>query len=172
MKTELDVIAKLGELSESDRRWILSQLPMSARSRLLSESDAAVPRPASSPPENTTLTTSEEDQIFAKLHRAHPDTVAEVLRNEPTYLAAAFMLISDWPWRVQFLNSLPASQRVEVAELASAIDLTPAMSRALSRMLAEQLDHSVAGPQRTPSRFEALVERIGASRSRRRLVRL
>jgi hypothetical protein len=172
MNAERDVIVKLGQLSESDRSWILSRLPASARSRLLSVEPSVDVSATLEDGKKPAASSPAEDEVLAQLHRADPGAIAEVLHREPTYLTAAFVMTSNWPWRAEFLNLLPPAQRAEIAATASMIELTPAMSQALSRAIAARLEHSSPTPQRALSRFEALVEQIGAARSRRRLIRL
>ena len=87
--------------------------------------------------------------------------------NGPTWLIAAVLQAHDEADRELLLKSLSAHLRHDVEHVRrSGIVLTNALRERLLR-LSEKCGEASGAPVRSSSRFEALVERISAARSRR-----
>lgn len=172
MNTELDVLARLGELNEADRSWILSKLPAHSRKKLLAavtnepaEPNAPSLRETKAAPAR--LTSSDDAEEFSIVRRADPSTLADVLRNEPAYIVAALISAHRWPWRDALIQAMPHFQRAEIVNLSEKIQLTSEMCASIVKLAAKRLSRVEPSPQ-PRSRFEMLVERIAAARSRKR----
>ena len=175
MNTEFDVLARLGELSEADRSWILSKLPANSRKRLLAlgpKENEARPQALLQTGDATSLSDVCEDvEEIRVLRRAESSVLVEFLRNQPAYLVAGLLLSHNWSWRDELLQALPHLQRAEIANLLDTMRLTPEMSTSLVKLAARRLGQ-ISPTTQTRSRFESLVQRIAASRSRKRSTHL
>jgi hypothetical protein len=169
MNTAAELLSKLATLSEVDRSWVLGKLPPGAKRKLLqsAETDVADPAPQneSAPPASDSA-----DAVVGAISRATADTMRQALRNEPDWFVVAVLRAHEWPWRVEFLALLPAPVRWEIERHVDACPaLTNEMRSSVLAATAAQLD--VHSPASTVTRFEALVQRLSAYRSRRRWMR-
>lgn len=145
-----DILQRLQALTSDDRTWILGKLPAAAKSTLLAAASAEP-----SPPPATAPTLA-------------PRSVAAALKEEPAWLAAAFLQGAADPWAAEVIGHLPAVLRSDVANLRRAEStLTPLSRQTLADLLHAHVGQSAPPP--TPSKFHTLLERLSASRSRKRM---
>lgn len=160
MRKVADILQHLHALTAEDRTWILGKLPEPAKSLLL----AAVsdePSPAA-PVVATARDASSLPTTLAAMQ------VAAALKEEPAWLAAAVLEGACESWIAGVVERLPAVLRSDVASIRRAGSaLTPSARQALIRLLLARIGQ--AAPQPAPSRFHLLLERLSASRSRKRL---
>lgn len=132
-------------LSAPDRRWVLEQLAapdqlilnqhLNELKSLGIPADAAFSADRRPPPAAATLETASADQM------------RRLLAEEPVWLVRHLLALADWPWRDDFLATLPASQRRRM----TAAHRAPLAPRAAQSLLA-QLTQRLAGAHRmTPS---------------------
>lgn len=169
MKPQATLLGRLQQLNGRDRSWIMQQLSERERSQLLATLETSEPapevvnakvqevRPAPQPDTKKT-----EDA--KTLSRVEARTMAALLRYEPAWIAAVVIQGQDDAWSKDVLDALPALQRSEV-EKARAQTFGAGLTQAVVRQVLARCVGEVA----TVSAFDRLVERIGASRSRRRL---
>jgi hypothetical protein len=155
-----DTLQRLHALGAEDRAWILSKLPASAKSLLLAaasgkRSQVAPVTPAASDPP-------------ALPPGLEPLQVAAALKEEPAWLAAAALEGAAESWVAEVLQKLPAVLRADIAHVRRAgCALTPSARQALIKLLLAKLGQ--AAPRPAQSGFQVLLERLSASRSRKRL---
>jgi hypothetical protein len=152
-----DILQHLHSLSTEDRTWILGKLPAPAKSLLLAaasdEPSPAAPVAGDAPSLPATLAATQ---------------VAAALKEEPAWLAAAVVEGAAEPWITEVVERLPAVLRSDVASIRRAgTTLTPDARQTLIRLLVARIGQ--AAPHPSPSTFRLLLERVSASRSRRRL---
>ncbi len=167
MKPQADLLGRLQQLNPQDRGWIMQQLSERERAQLLSTLDVPTPEvvstklhevPAVAPAEPKKTGTDKT------LSRVEPRTMAALLKHEPAWIAAIVLQGQDESWSGPVLDALPSLQRTEV-ERARAQSFGEELVRTVLRQVLEQCQGDVA----TASAFDRLVERISASRSKRRL---
>ena len=169
MKPQATLLGRLQQLNARDRGWIMQQLSERERSQLLATLET--PEPA---PEVVTAKVQEmrpapqpdtkKNEAARTLSRVEPRAMATLLRGEPAWIAAIVIQGQDDHWSKEVLEALPALQRSEV-EKARAQTFGDELMQAVVRQVLARCQGDVA----TVSAFARLVERIGASRSRRRL---
>lgn len=170
MNRHEELLGRLQQLGSQDRSWIMQQLTERERAQLLSKLETPRIAPAitnEKVPEAAPATVASEikrpDGIKA-LSRVDPRIVAALLRHEPAWLGAIVLAGQDESWNKAVLDALPASQRSEVERSRSQSFGDELMQSAVRQVLA----HCQADVAAT-SAFDRLVEKIGASRSKRRL---
>jgi hypothetical protein len=167
MNAPREVLRTLHRLTAEDRNWIVARLPAALKVRLLgSEKAAERASPAAEAVPVRSAPTPDRD-AQDPLASADPKTLAGLLKDEPAWIVAALVCARRTSWGPQLLDSLPAVQRADVARLQTGCVFAPALIEELQRRLAARLTGGPAA--RSASKFEALVERIGASRSRKRI---
>ena len=125
------VLKKLESLSPPDRRWMIENLPSSARAALLS-GRATTDRPV--PAE---VVTSEP----APLSAYAPATVAQVLAGEAGWIIEAVLRDTEAQWRKQVWRHLPAVVRsAAVAAKPTSARISKNVVESLHRALREKLD--------------------------------
>ncbi len=160
MRNVADILQHLHTLSAEDRTWILGKLPAPAKSLLLA---GASDEPSPAAPAATTA--SDAPRLPSTLAAMQ---VAAALKEEPAWLAAALLEGAAEPWIADVVERLPAVLRSDVASIRRAgSTLTPSARQTLIRLFLAKIGQ--AAPQTTPSRFQLLLERLSASRSRKRL---
>lgn len=153
-----DMLQRLQALTAEDRTWILGKLPATEKSTLLAAaSGESSPPPAAAPEiEAPALPTT-----LASL------SVAAAMKEEPAWIAAAILQGAAEPWVAEVIAHLPAVLRSDVANLRRAgSKLTPLARQTLVELLLAQIGQTAAP---TPSKFHTLLERLSASRSRKRM---
>lgn len=149
----------LHTLDDSDRRWMLDQLPTAARSeteRLLAELQA-LGMPSDRSLLDAVLADTSKRSTKAPPGRSHPlDTadaiqVARVLRGEPDGLIARLLKHASWSWHDAVLDELGPSRRRHIAEIIAELpDGAAPLERRLADAVARQLDRSVPGTAARP----------------------
>lgn len=178
MTTSMDILSTLDRLSEADRDWIIENLPAQAKSQLLSvpsssDSDSllvsdSVGSSVSTPMVGGPETSSQQPEgAFQVLADVNPGWLADLLKAEPAWLTVAVLRSREWAWRSELMDALPVGLRTEVARMAdSDMSFAPQLTTTVVSLVAARLNgHTVP---RTMSRFEALVEKLAATRSKRR----
>lgn len=153
-------------LAESDRKWVLAQLPKAERdrlARLLNElrtlgipaqqnmlDEALQPTPANMALKKSALPTTDSepsDDRFAQqqnaLNRLDASVVSRALQNEPLPLIAQLLSIRAWAWRAAVLDQLGSPRRRRVEEILGDIrrQLGTCAPEGLHRHLLEALYH-------------------------------
>lgn len=172
----MDILSTLGRLSDADRHWIIENLPAQAKSQLLSVSppghslsasdpmQPSLPTDVSGAPDSSKRNYEDASQTLAA---ADSGLLADVLKAEPAWLTAALLRSREWTWRSEVMGALPSGLRTEVARIAdSDLTFTPHLTTTVVNLVTARLNGQVA--PRTVSRFEALVEKLAATRSKRR----
>jgi len=161
MNASTDVLQTLNQLSAADRNWIIERLPAQSKTRLLAISSPR--QPAAAPaPVAAGATTSDAQQL---LRHADPTTLANLLQREPPWLASALLQSHAWPWREALLAALPPGVRAEVERGSQTAYATRLTDTLLGIIAARMEVHAPAPPV---SKFEILVEKLAAARSRKR----
>jgi hypothetical protein len=146
------LLARLARLDDTDRAWLLGELPPRMRTELLgllSEDDekpAAVPKTAP----------------ITGIESLEPEPLARLLENEPAWLVSAATRGADSRWRARLLAAMPSRRRHEV-ELADRTGAPLAAHAAqifldLCRARVGAPDAQEAAPPR--SRFADLVDSL------------
>jgi hypothetical protein len=156
-----DILQRLQALAAEDRTWILGRLPAAAKATLLAAAsgESSLPPPAAAreiegPVLPTTLA---------------PQSVAAALKEEPAWIAASILGNAAGPWIAEVLAHLPPGLRSDIASLRRSDSvLTPLARETLVNLLLAQIGQSEPPPP-TPSKFHTLLERLSASRSRKRM---
>jgi hypothetical protein len=164
-----DILGRLQDLSEEDRAWVVARLPAQAKEKLRDERSGAARKDAmrSSVAVRKQKETVASEVALDLLARAEPQSLAAVLEHEPVWITAALIQIRDWPWTVQLLEALSPLVRTQVMDAQRAArTCTPLMAATLARLVASRIAHSTL-PR--ASKFETLVERVRAARSKKRL---
>lgn len=168
MKAATDILQRLHGLTAEDRTWILARLPTAARSKLRalvkieqSSRDEAdvVPEPAA----------DASDEPVGRLPCGlDPAAVAALLKAEPAWIAAAVLEGSAQPWSAMVLDHLPGVLRADIeGQRRAGCTLTPLARETLIRVFLAGMGRNPHAP--TPSKFRSLLDRVSASRSRKRL---
>lgn len=169
MKSQADLMGRLQQLNVQDRSWIMQQLSERERAQLLATLEApeqaaeAVSAKAPQAPAVAPVEPKKNDGAKA-LARVEPRAMASLLRHEPAWIAALVIQGRDESWSKEVLDALPALLRSQV-ERACAQSFGEELTQAVVRQV---LAHC-QGEMATVSVFDRLVEKISASRSRRRL---
>ena len=161
MRNAAEILQRLHALGAEDRSWILGKLPAPAKSLLLA---AAADAPSPAAP----VVTPPSD-IPSLPRTLAATTVAAALKEEPAWLAVAVLEGAAESWIAEVVERLPTFLRSDIAsQRRAASTLTPAARQALIRLFLAKIGQAVPPP--APSRFHVLLERLGASRSRKRLM--
>lgn len=162
MSNVADILQRLHALGAEDRTWILGKLPAPTKSLLLA---AASGKPSSVAPAPAAASASDASSLPTTLAATQ---VAAALKEEPAWLAAALLEGADDSWVADVVHRLPAVLRSDIAAFRrTGCTLTPPARQTLMRLFLAKL--GPASPAPVPSRFHALLERLSASRSRKRL---
>ena len=153
-----DILRTLHGLAVEDRAWIIERLPARAKAQLLAM------HPDESKPE--------EEGHQEHLERIPADIdagrLAAVLADEPLWIAAVVLEGSTEPWVAAVFERLPVGMRADVRSMQAAVRaLTAHAKQTLIRSVLARVGCGEAEPTR--SRFHALLARLSASRSRKRL---
>jgi hypothetical protein len=155
-----DTLQRLHALGAEDRRWILSKLPASAKSLLLAAASGKRPQIEPAPPAVTDTPTLPRDLEALQ--------VAAALKEEPAWLAAAVLEGAAESWVAEVVQKLPAVLRSNIAHVRRAgCTLTPSARQTLIGLMLAKIGQ--ATPRPAQSGFQVLLERLSASRSRKRL---
>lgn len=170
-----DIMQRLGGLDETDRSWILDRLSPAAKRSLLRASESTQERqdPPALRPAVPAPPTPAPSQAAPAAHDAPPKPARRIglPLGSPSWLIAAVLQAHDEADRAFLLKSMAHHQRQDVERIRrSGIVLTDALRERLLR-LSEKCGETVAAPDRSQSRFEALVDKVSAARSRRRFWR-
>jgi hypothetical protein len=155
VSTAEQVVQLLGGLGESDRRWILDNLPPAARARLAEHVD-----------ESSESSDLEWGSVIARLADANAQALSRALEREPAWLVSAVLHAADWPWRHEVLRALPPSLRVELGRLdrIGGTLARPATEFVLRELAARARDWPLTTMQR--SRLRGFLTRLSFRRSR------
>jgi hypothetical protein len=154
-----DIMQRLHALTVEDRAWILGKLPATAKSALL----AAAAGEPSPPPSAPTV----EDAPVLPTTLA-PRSVAAALKEEAAWVAVALLEDADESWIAEVIAHLPPVLRSDIDSMRRAgASLTILARRTLIRLLLAKIGE--AAPQPAPSKFQVLLDRLSASRSRKRM---
>lgn len=169
MKPQAELLGRLQQLNPQDRGWIMQQLSERERAQLLStlEIPEQAPEVVSTKLHEVQAAALAEPKKTGSertLSRVEPRTMAALLKHEPAWIAAIVLQGQDESWSHEVLDALPSLQRSEV-ERARAQSFGDALVQAVLRQVLERCQGDVA----TASAFDRLVERIGSSRTKRRL---
>jgi hypothetical protein len=156
-----EILQKLHGLAAEDRAWIVARLPTRAKAQLLAmSSDGETPEVT--PME---VAHAEEERIPADIDVGR---LAAVLAEEPYWVAAVLLEGSGEPWVAAVLERLPAGVRAGIATAQrGAQTFTPHAKQTLIRTVLARVGCGEPAPAR--SRFQSLLARLSASRSRKRL---
>lgn len=160
MRNVADILQRLHTLGADDRTWVLGKLPAPAKSLLLATASSerspvvpAAPAAGDGPTLPPTLPALQ---------------VAAALKEEPAWLAAALLDGAAESWIAEVIQRLPAVLRADIATIRrGGSTLTPAARQTLIGLFLAKVGQ--ATPRPAPSGFQVLLERLSASRSRRRL---
>jgi hypothetical protein len=147
VKTVVDVLERLGRLSQGDRAWILRNLSAAAQTKLRDNMEGREPAARKEEGEAT------DTRVLELLDGAQ---AAAALAGEPAWLIATLIGMRPWPWEEQMLASIAPVTRMEVKRLRLAAPrVAPAMGQLLLKCSRERVsissfDHLVENA-RTPS---------------------
>lgn len=152
-------------LNDSDRRWVLGNLPghqverlrpmldelkslgIPRRQDLVQEADGfdSPASPADPEPEQAA---QEPPEFFGRLLQAAPEGLQRALMDEAPAVTAAVLLACDWPWHHSVLDAFDESERKTISEVMEQMKgkMTEKASHALVRSLAEKLRHLPENP--------------------------
>lgn len=155
------ILQTLGKLGTEDRAWVIARLPARAKAQLLKMSpNEPAPRVAEAAAPQQPSERMPADIDVGRL--------AAVLMEEPSWIAATLLEGSVEPWVTAVLDRLPATMRADIAENQRAASaLTPHAKQALLRTALKRVGRGERAP--APSRFQSLLARVSASRTRKRL---
>jgi hypothetical protein len=154
-----DILRTLHGLAAEDRAWIIERLPARAKAQLL----AMHPDEKDTPEEEVHL--EQPERIPADVDAVR---LVAVLADEPLWIAAVVLEGSTEPWVAAVLERLPVGMRADVRSMLSAVRaLTSHAKETLIRSVLARVGCGEAEPTR--SRFQALLARLSASRSKKRL---
>ncbi len=169
MKTDPTLLSRLQQLNATDRGWVMQQLSEVERAQLLATLEAA-----EQPVEVVSMNVREvrpvapsdnrKNEGAKSLSRVEPRIMAALLRHEPAWIAALVLQSQDASWSRELLDAMPALQRSEVERIRS-----QTFGAELVQAVTKQVLARCQGDVAAVSAFDRLVERIGASRSKRRL---
>lgn len=170
MKPYGELLGRLQQLSSQDRSWIMQQLTDRERAKLLEKLETPEIAPEIAEPKlreaaqpAASSDAKRTDPIKALL-KVDPRIVAALLKHEPAWLGAGVLAGQEESWSKAVLDALPASQRSDVERIRSQSFGDELMQSAARQILARcQADVTAT------SAFDRLVEKISASRSKRRL---
>lgn len=157
MKTHDDVIKTLGDLTRSDRDWIVQRLPESVRFSLLLGANAHTP---SVPP-------MESNDAMA---HANPLAVVAALEKEPAWVAHAVLSVErPWSGMVRAELSQSLRQQMDILNRSSVAYSTPLL-QSVERGLASEVANTVVAERRRSS-LRQVISRLGARLSSARMHR-
>jgi hypothetical protein len=170
-KAPADALSLLQGLTDEDRAWIVARLPTPAKSQLLQPEQPRNARPSRQ--EAASEAQRPEPAITGEptdgLEKVEPKTLLAVLKDEPAWITAALLQAHAWTWSTQLLDALPAVLHADVATLERAkIRFAPEVAQVVRRLVAARIAAGLRGER--PSKFEALLDRVSASRLRKRMV--
>jgi hypothetical protein len=184
MKTRSDIVQTLGDLNDSDRKWIVERLSVTARKSLLDDPTAAQDRergPAAPTPINgnssflavkSDVKQSGPPSAISEVDQAGLASVRSVLSREPAWIVHALLQCHDWRWQQEFRQGLSTRTRAELSQLEGAVlQFTPRLKDLVVARLAARLKTEVvveSAPEIQTSRLEKLVGGFGARFSRQR----
>jgi hypothetical protein len=153
-----DILRTLHGLAVEDRAWIIERLPARAKAQLL----------AMHPDESTPKEEVHEEQLERIPADIDAGRLAAVLADEPLWIAAVVLDGSTGPWVATVFERLPAGMRADIRSMHSAVGaLTSHAKQTLIRSVLARVGCGEAEPTR--SRFQSLLARLSASRSKKRL---
>lgn len=174
MKPHAELLGRLQQLNSQDRSWIMQQLSERERAQLLATLEAPDAAQEVAPPVDAEIAKAKHQPAapsdpkrpdpFKALSKVDPRVVAALLKHEPVWLGAIVLATPDENWGRAILDALPAPQRPEMERMRS-----HSFGDALVQSVARQVLARCQAEVVPPSAFDRLVERIGASRSKRRL---
>jgi hypothetical protein len=147
-------------LNDSDRQWLLGNLPDHQVERLrpmlnelkslgiprrqdlvqaADEFDSPAPDAGPVPEQEV----QEPPEFVGRLMQAPPERLHRALMDEAPAVTAAALLACDWPWHHAVLDAFDAAQRQTISEAMVQMKgkVTEKASHALVRVLAEKLRH-------------------------------
>lgn len=132
----------LHALTPTDQDLILAELPEADQERLraylaeLTELGFDVPAPQTAPARLFSFAPRAPLTPQARVRGASAEAMADLLINEPAALVAQVLGSADWPWRAQYLATLPAARGKQVQ---GALDAQRAAAPACAAFLVEEL---------------------------------
>jgi len=175
MKSQQDIVGRLGDLTADDRAWILARLSPGARAALLDSGATGHPPQKTQPGQGTESARVREparqfadarDKTHAALATADARHVAAALRDEPVWIIHA-ILSQPWPWRDDVIGSLQPMERAELDRLAqSGVRHADKLIKLVEGKLATVLGETVMDSKRTG--FDGIMAALGARLARRR----
>jgi hypothetical protein len=153
------VLRKLALLTPKDRQWVLGQLPAEHKRKLLDAQGSS-----SAEAQRAGVTNA-----FAVIDRASAESMYDMLAAEPTWFSGALIGCGDWSWRDEYFQLLnPVDRRDLQLSLQQANSMTTAMKSALIEAVASRMQTAVALSPSKERRFETMLQKLAAKRSRRR----
>lgn len=164
MTLQSELLGKLHKLSSSDRAWIVEHLSESERSQLFSTLSDSAPTAEVVATRLTAVEPPAAPDAVKALGRVEPRHMAALAKSESAWLVAVLVSAQSEDWRAAFLEASPAVLRAEV-ERIQARTYGAALTESVARLMLAR------SPMEVPreSVFERLVERLGSSRSKRRM---
>lgn len=156
---------RLHGMENSDRRWVLSNLPGHQRKKLLdmlSElRSLGIPRQldmhsdlqdGANPGcdgEDAAMADGGRSSLVDTIAKASPLTINEVLQGEDEAAVAAILLLHDWPWRSEVIDLMSPSRRQRMVEKVGQGKgrVTEKAAEALVQLLGERLQCAPSLPK-------------------------
>lgn len=155
-----EILRKLHGLAAEDRDWIIARLPSRAKAQLLATG------PDERAPHMPTFEVPQPDEGVPG--DVDVTRLAAILASEPSWIAAVLLDGCVQPWAAAVCERLPLGMRADIASLhRSGGPLTAHAKRVLIRTVLARIGGAESAPVR--SKFQGLLARLSASRSRRRL---
>lgn len=146
MSLQKDLLNKLQRLAPSDRAWVVEHLSPQEKAQLLAS-------------------VADEPVVTHPVSGSDPRQLAQVLKHEPAWLIAAVLGAQREASAKAVLETLPVPRREEIERLQR-LGFGPALVAAALEVVSAQTPEPVT---RNESAFARLVDRLGSSRSRKRL---
>jgi len=158
-----DILRTLHGLAAEDRAWIIARLPTRAKAQLL----ALTPDDDASHLIKDEVPEQHEDEGLPA--GVDAGRLATVLAEEPAWIAAAVLEGSTEAWAAAVTERLPTGMRADIRSTHSgARTLTQHAKQTLIRAVLARV--GCGEPAQAPSsKFQSLLARLSASRSRKRL---
>jgi hypothetical protein len=154
------ILRKLSELAPADRQWVLGRLPAEHKRKLLDAQDSSSVEAKRS---------VEVADSFVIIDRASAQTIHNLLATEPAWFSAAVIGSNAWSWRDEYFRLLSEVDRRDLQiSLQSSSSLTDAMKGALIEAVASRVQTAFASSPSQEPRFESMLQKLAAKRSRRR----
>jgi len=146
------------ELADSDKQWLLSNLPVQERQKILAilnqldqekELNSEVNgKESSSSAINGSHTNGSHPQAndplashIAVINAAETKEVVQILSAEPDWLIASVLGFKPWPWTKDFCNELSIERRAEILRAVKYVHqrIKPKAREAMIEVLADEI---------------------------------